>query len=182
MKNHFIPFALAIVSGLFITTHLFAQTTHNIKLSEKISVTFPQEPEKQDFEGVAQVYNLRLADSTANFLAVVSNLEKQAGLDAATLAEASLMPEFWDQAADGFMAQMGADAKLKNRAMKNIKGFDVMELTIERQEEGQAGLSTLTIYIFVQDVYSFNIGHSNRGGKADPKIKEAFFNSIVIAD
>jgi hypothetical protein len=182
MKNHFIPFTFATFLGLMITTHLFAQQTHPVKLSEKISVSFPQEPEKQDFEGVAQVYNLRLADSTANFLAVVSNLEKQAGLDAATLAEASLMPEFWDQTAEGFMGQMGPDAKLKNREMKNIKGFDVMELTIERQEEGQAGLNTLTIYIFVQDVYSFNIGHANRGGKADPKMKEAFFNSIVIAD
>jgi hypothetical protein len=182
MKNHFFSVGIATFFGLFVTTVLFAQTTHQVKLSEKVSVSFPQEPEKQDFEGAAQVYTLRLADSTTNFLAVVSDLEKQAGLDAATLAEATLMPEFWDQTAEGFMMQMGPDAKLKNREMKNIKGYDVMELTIERPGEDGGEASTLTIYIFVQDVFSFNIGHTSRGGKGDTKMKEAFFNSLIIED
>jgi hypothetical protein len=177
MKSTIISVLLSALAGLLTASVAKGQSTE-VKLTEKISLSFPQEPKKQEM-GPTNLYNLRLGDSTANFIAVASDLQKANGFDAATLAEASLSPEFWDTAADGFVAQMGTDAKLQSREMITIKGYDVMKLTIERPVE-KGGVNVLTVYIFVDDVYSINIAHTNRGGKADEKLKKAFFDSITI--
>jgi hypothetical protein len=91
-----------------------------------------------------------------------------------------MQPEFWDQAAESFLAQMGAEAKLKNREMKNVNGYDIMELTFERPNTEKGGINTITVYILVDDVYSLNIIHTNRSGKADETLKKAFFDSLTI--
>ncbi len=149
-----------------------------LKLTDKVIVQFPEIPKKQDL-GPALLYNLRLADSTANFLALASDLQKSNGLDAATLSEASMQPEFWDQAEQSFMTSVGDGAKLITRDMKNVSGIDVMEMVITRPTDN-GETNTLTVWIFVEGVYSLNFIHTNRGGKADAKKRDAFFSSIKI--
>ncbi|HSK12817.1 MAG TPA: hypothetical protein VK907_06345, partial [Phnomibacter sp.] len=75
-----------------------------VKLTEKVKVLFPQQPVKQE-NGPASLYLLRLEDSTANFLAVVTDLQQSVGLDEGTIAVAMLESTFWDEAANGFLAQ-----------------------------------------------------------------------------
>lgn len=178
MKSVILSACLAIAFTFVAPSAVFAQSI-NQKLTERISISFPAAYRTQEM-GPSILHNLRLADSTANFVVVVSDLLKGNGLDAATLAEASMAPEFWDQAEQGFLAQMGEGAKLKGREMKNINGYDIMELIIERPIIETGGINTLTVYIFVDDVYSLNIAHTNRNGKADEKLKKAFFDSITI--
>jgi hypothetical protein len=178
MKSSTIVVFLTSAFGFMASSCLFAQTKSQ-KLTERISISFPGEYSTRE-TGPATLYNLRLADSTANFVVVVSDLLKSNGLDAATLAAASMEPEFWDQAAESFLAQMGAEAKLKNREMKNVNGYDIMELTFERPNTEKGGINTITVYILVDDVYSLNIIHTNRSGKADETLKKAFFDSLTI--
>lgn len=177
MKSTVISVLLSALAGLLTASAARSQAIE-IKLTEKISVRFPHEPKKQEM-GPTLLYNLRLEDSTANFVAVATDMLKANGLDAATLAAASLEPEFWDQAAEGFLAQMGNNAKLASREMKNISGYDVLKLNIERPDD-KGCTNLITIYIFVDDVFSINIAHTNRGGKADEKLKTAFLESIMI--
>ena len=149
-----------------------------IKLSDKVSIQFPEKPITQDM-GPAKLYNLRLEDSSANFLALATDLQKSNGLDAATLSEASMQPEFWDQAEQGFISSMGESAKLVSREMKNITGIDVMQIVITRvTEKGET--NTVTVWIFVEDIYSINLIHTNRAGKADEKKRDAFFASVEV--
>jgi len=178
MKSIIITFLLSAVLGFFASTSAKGQAIEQ-KLTERVSIRFPAAYKKQDM-GANTLYNLRLADSTANFVAVVSDLLKSIGLDAATLTAASMSTEFWDQAEEGFMAQMGPDAKLLGREMKQIAAYDIMQLTIERPVKENNTMNTLTVWIFVDDVYSLNIAHTNRGGKADENLKKAFFESITI--
>jgi hypothetical protein len=180
MKSSTIIVLLSVAFGFLTSVGAKAQGLKQ-KLTERISVSFPAEYKTQEM-GPTKLYNLRMADSTANFVAIVSNLQESNGFDAATLVAASLEPEFWDQAANGFLAQMGEGASLKGREMKNIKGYDIMELTIERPTTKGSPNNTVTVYIFVDDVYSINIAHTNRGGKADENKRKAFFDSLVIND
>jgi len=178
MKSIIITFLLSAILGFFVSTSAKGQAIEQ-KLTDHVSIRFPAEYKKQDLESTT-LYSLRLADSTANFVAVVSDLLKSNGLDAATLTAASMSPEFWDQAEQGFMAQLGPDAKLLGREMKQIAAYDIMQLIIERPVKENNTMNTLTVWIFVDDVYSLNIAHTNRGGKADENLKKAFFASIAI--
>lgn len=166
----------AFIGG--ITVGRAQATTEMLKVTDKVSLKFPETPKKQDM-GPAILYNLRLADSTANFLALASDLQQSNGLDAATLAEASMQPEFWDQAEQSFVASIGEGAKLVSREMKNVSGIDVMEMVITRPTE-KGDTNTLTVWIFVEGVYSINLIHTNRAGKADVKKRDAFFSSVKI--
>ena len=180
MKLPQTAFILSALCSLFIGKILFAQEPVPTRLTEKISIHFPMQPNKEVMGDAATMYTLRLADSTANLMALVSNLQVQAGLDAATLGAAVLEKEFWDQSAEGFVAQMGPDAKLLKKEMKELNGYDIMELTMERPIPDGSGKNILTIYIIIDDVYSINIGHTNRNGKGDEKIMKAFFDSLKI--
>jgi hypothetical protein len=74
---------------------------------------------------------------------------------------------------------LGEDAKLITKDMKNISGIDAMEMVVERKTE-KGETNTITAWIFVEGVYSINVIHTNRAGKADTKIKDAFFASIKV--
>ncbi len=63
--------------------------------------------------------------------------------------------------------------------MKNISGYDVMKLDIDRPTD-KGAVNNITVYILVDDVYSLNIIHTNRGGKANEKLRDAFFESLTI--
>lgn len=178
MKSTIITLLLSAILGFIVSSNANAQASEQ-KLTERVSLRFPAAYKKQDM-GATVLYNLRLADSTANFVAIVSDLQKSNGLDAATLTAASMAPEFWDQAAEGFIAQLGPDSKLLSREMKQIAAYDILQLIIERPVKESNTMNTLTVWIFVDDVYSLNIVHTNRGGKADENLKKAFFESITI--
>ena len=180
MRTLPLAFILSALFAMVSSKILWAQDTTRVKLTENISLLFPGIPVKEEIGGSSAMYTLRHQDSTANFMAYVANLQEQAGLDAATLIEAQQDPSFWDQTSEGFVAQMGPDVKLIKKEMKALDGYDIMELTMERPAPDGGGINTLTIYILIDDVYSINIGHTNRSGKADEKVKQAFFNSINI--
>ncbi len=177
MKSKVFLMLMTAFFGSILIGH--SQTANEkIKLTDKVSIQFPEKPISQDM-GAAILLNLRLADSSANFLALASDLQKSNGLDAATLSEASMQPEFWDQTEQGFLSTLGEDAKLITKDMKNISGIDAMEMVVERKTE-KGETNTITAWIFVEGVYSINVIHTNRAGKADTKIKDAFFASIKV--
>jgi len=180
MKSTTVAVLLSFASGFLISAQLSAHSIQQ-NLSGRMSISFPSAFKTQEM-GPSTLYNLRLADSTANFVAIVTDLQKGSGIDAATLAKVSMQSEFWEQAAEGFMGQMGKGATLKSREMKTLKGYDIMQLTIERPNPDGSIPNSVTVYIFVDDVYSLNIAHTNRSGKADDKIKQAFFDSLTIKD
>jgi hypothetical protein len=177
MKSVIITLLLSILLGYGFASLAQGQP-QEIKLTEKVKIAFPATPSKSGIEA-AELYILKLSDSTANFIAAVTDLQKANGLDAGTLLEASMQPEFWDEAAKGLMAQMGNEAKEISRTMKNINGYDAMQIEIERQNsEGKTNI--ITALILVEGVKSINIMHTNRGGRADSKITKDFFDSISI--
>ena len=79
---------------VLVSATIQAQEVKQI-LTEKIQVTFPGQPVKRDL-GPAVTYAVRLADSTANFTAMVTDLEKANDLTADAIAEAMQEPEFWE--------------------------------------------------------------------------------------
>ncbi|HMP91527.1 MAG TPA: hypothetical protein PKD90_01545 [Phnomibacter sp.] len=148
-----------------------------IQLAEGVSIQFPTQPERRDM-GPATLYTLRLADSTANFNAIVSDLQKGNGLDAETLEAAKLDPVFWEQTEQAFLASLGPNAKLKESKRKTVSNSEALELTIERAQDGK--VSTLLVLIFTHGVYSFNVVYTNRNGQGSPALQDAFFSSIQI--
>lgn len=157
----------------------FAQET-KVQLTDKVSISFPEKPTTRDIQGMASIHTVRLADSTANFNAVVSNLEKSNGLSADVLESAQLDPGFWDQAQAGFVAQLGPDAKVLSKEVKQVAGKQVLNLVVSTERNGKK--SELTVYIFVQGVYSINIVHTKRADNASVEAKNKFFNSLQIAE
>lgn len=151
-----------------------------MQLTEKVSISFPEKPATRDIQGIASVHTLRLADSSANFNAVVSNLEKSNGLSADVLESAQLEPSFWDQAEAGFVAQLGPDAKVLSKQVKQISGKQVLNLVVSTERNGKK--SELTAYIFVQGVYSINIVYTKRTDSASAEAKNKFFSSLQIAE
>ncbi len=177
MKSVIITVLLSIILGFASATVAVGQT-QEIKLTEKAKVVFPGMPSKSGNDA-NNLYILKLSDSTANFIAAVTDLQKTNGFDEATLMEASMQPEFWEQAAKALLTQMGNEAKELNREMKNINGYDAMQIQFERPNtEGKTNI--ITALIFVDGVKSINIMHTNRGGRADTKVTKYFFDSITI--
>ncbi len=177
MKSAVIPALLSIIMG-FASASVANGQKQEIKLTEKAKVIFPGTPSKSGNEA-SDLYILKLSDSTANFIASVTDLQKANGFDEATLAEASMQPEFWEQAANGLMMQMGNEAKEISRTMKNIKGYDALQMEIQRPSyEGKTNI--ITALIFLEGVKSINIMHTNRGGRADAQLTKDFFESVII--
>ncbi len=108
MKSVTISVLLTLAFAFIISATAFAQSAEH-KLTERISINFP-EPVKKQERGPTNLYLIKLADSTANFMVIVADLNKANGLDAATITAASMEPEFWDQAETAFLAQMGNEA------------------------------------------------------------------------
>ncbi|GMQ27481.1 hypothetical protein [Algoriphagus confluentis] len=179
MKN---PFVLPLLLVLSLTVGSGYSSLAQVKSLEflpKATVVFPGEYESQE-RGPNTIYSYQSPDSLANFLVVVADLMRTSGLDAETLAMASLEPEFWLQVEQGFMGQLGADAKLENKSSMNVDGVEVLKLDVSRFRPETNTTNYLTAYIFVMDKYSINIAHTSRGGKADPEVRDAFFASLKI--
>lgn len=175
-----------MIKHLIIRTFLFlspvaalSQETR-VQLTDKISLGFPEKPSLNDMQGMASIHTVKSADSTADFIAVVSNLQKSHGLTVGMLESAKSTPEFMDQLQAGFMGQLGPDAKVLSKEVKEIGGNKVLSLSAATERNGRK--SELSVYIFVHDVYSINIVHRKRADGASVDARNAFFQSLRIAD
>jgi hypothetical protein len=164
--------------GLFVavSTTIQAQEVKQT-LTEKIQVTFPGQPVKRDL-GPAVTYTVRLADSTANFTAMVTDLEKANDLTADAIAEAMQEPEFWEEVEEGFLMQLGKDAKVVSREPRKIGQFEGREMVVERPNP-TGGTSKVTAWFFIEGKLSIYVVHNDRTGKADQALKAKYFASVV---
>jgi hypothetical protein len=170
--------SFAILASLFVSVAANAQETKQT-LTEKLQVTFPAPPVKRDM-GPSANYQLKLADSTANFTATVIDLEKANGITVEALSMAMLDPGFWDQMEQGMMQQMGKDAKVTSRQPKKVGELEARELIIERPNPS-GGTSQITVWVMIDGKNSINVVHNNRTGKADTALKDKFFASLTAA-
>ncbi|MGB4770021.1 MAG: hypothetical protein WBP58_01090 [Chitinophagaceae bacterium] len=173
-----------MVRKMIYTIGLFVVVSATVKaqevkqtLTEKIQVTFPAQPVKRDL-GPAVTYAVRLADSTANFTAMVTDLEKANNLTADAIAEAMLEPEFWEQVEQGFLMQMGKDAKVVSREPKKIGQSEGREMVLERPNP-TGGTSRITAWFFIEGKMSIYVVHNDKAGKADQALKAKYFASVV---
>lgn len=164
--------------GLFVAVSaaIQAQEVKQV-LTEKIQVTFPGQPVKRDL-GPAVTYAVRLADSTANFTAMVTDLEKANNLTADAIAEAMQEPEFWDQVEQGFLMQMGKDARVVSREPKKVGQNEGRELVLERPNPS-GGTSRITAWFFIEGKHSVYVVHNDKAGKADQALKAKYFASVL---
>lgn len=167
-------FALFLSLTLLTTFQSVAQSD-TVKL-ERIQLVFPGKV-KIDEQGPAKRCQLRLADSTANFQVIQTDLSSM-GLDEATAIAMQAEPAFWDQTRDGMVAQLG-DAKLIKDEMLEYKGTKVMELLMERPSK-EGGINRLTLRILIVGTYMVQYGHTDRNGKSDASMRDAFFASLQI--
>lgn len=172
---------LTLAAAILLTTTAFTQSTwEKITLTEKVQISFPAKPVEASPANGQKSFILKQADSTANYIVAVSDLQVMMGIDAATLETEMEKEESWEQAKNGFVASMGADAKLIKDEMTTVKGTRALKLVLERKND-KGGINTLTVLIFVNGTHSLNVMFNNRGGKADKKAEETFFNSIEIS-
>lgn len=161
---------------VLVSATIQAQEVKQI-LTEKIQVTFPGQPVKRDL-GPAVTYAVRLADSTANFTAMVTDLEKANDLTADAIAEAMQEPEFWEEVEEEFLMQMGKDAKVVNREPRKIGQFEGREMVVERPNL-TGGTSKVTAWFFIEGKLIVYVVHNDRTGKADQALKAKYFASVV---
>ena len=166
-----------VLSLLFgaVTFFQAAAQTDTVKL-ERIQLVFPAKVTLED-QGAAKRCQLRLADSTANFLLIQTDLSTM-GLDEATAIAMQGEPEFWEQTRTGLVAQMG-DAKLIKDEMLDYKGTKVMQMELERPSK-EGGINRLTLRTLIVGTYMIQYGHTDRNGKANAQVREAFFSSLQI--
>lgn len=167
---------LAMVLGV---NGLFAQE-NKVQLTEKVSIVFPEKPATRDMQGVATLHTLRLADSSANFNVIVTNLEKSNGLTADVLEAAKLEPAFWEQAETAFIASLGADAKLVSKEMKQVGNQEALSMQVTSERNGKKTL--FTVYILTEGVFSINVVYTNRSGQASETLRDNFFKSLAIKE
>jgi hypothetical protein len=155
----------------------FSQETQ-VQLTEKISVTFPEKPLMRDMQGVSVQHYVRLADSTANFIASATNLEKSSGMTSDLLQAAQQQDEFWEQAQKGFVAQLGTDATVVSSELKEISGKKVLHFVTSAMRNGAK--VEITVYMFFDGIYTINIIHQKRSEEASVEAKNKYFASLQI--
>lgn len=168
----------SIVLSLLFSAVTFFQAgaqADTVKL-ERIQLVFPGKVTLEE-QGPAKRCQLRLADSTANFQVIQTDLSAM-GLDESTAIAMQAEPAFWEQTRDGMVAQLG-DAKLIKDEMIDYKGANVMQLQMERPSK-EGGINRLTLRILIVGTYMIQYGHTDRNGKADAQLREAFFSSLQI--
>ncbi len=168
------------IAALLVTGLCNAQTPwEKVEINPGISISLPAKPNKSEPAKGQKTFILKHADSTANFIIAASDLGITMGIDEATLGAEMDKEESWEQAKTAFMGSMGATATLVKDEMTTIKGIKSLKLIIDRKNE-KGGMNTLTVFIFVKGTVSYNIIFNNRGGKADEKMKQQFFDSVEV--
>jgi hypothetical protein len=167
------------VLAILLPYYVSAQEA-KIQLTPKVSIIFPEKPTVREMQGVTTIYSVRLADSTANLNVVVSDLEKSAGLSAESLETEQQNPVFWEQVEAGFMAQVGQSATLLSKQIIERNNKKMLQLLISNERNGKK--SELSILIFVDGVYSFNIGYTKRTNEASTGVKDKFYSSLQFTN
>jgi hypothetical protein len=173
-----------MTKSLFITIFLslfsfaaFSQES-KIQLTEKASIIFPEKPDVRNMQDIATVYSLKLADSSANFFAIIQDLEKNNGLTADQLEAAQAGPDFWLQLESSFVAQLGSETQVLTRERKKLGANEVLILVLSTLRNGNK--MEVTSYVFIAGVYSINIIYNKRSDNASVDIKNNFFNSLIM--
>ncbi len=172
---------------LFVLAILIANITtaqnnwEKIALTEKVNISFPGKPLSASPAAGQKSFILKQADSTANYIVAVTDLQILMGIDAAALETEMEKEESWEQAKTAFMNGMGPEAKLIKNEMTQVRNNKALKLIIERKSDS-GGMNTLTVLIFVNGTNSMNVMFNNRGGKADRKAEQQFFDSIEIKE
>ena len=149
-----------------------------VQLTEKVFITFPEKPLMRDMQGISVQHYVRLGDSTANFIASATNLEKSSGMTADLLQAAQQQDEFWEQAQKGFVAQLGNDATVVSSELKEISGKKVLHFIVRATRNGAK--VEITVYMLFDDIYTVNIVHQKRSGEASVEAKNKYFASLQI--
>lgn len=150
-----------------------------VEISSNLTISFPAKPIKNEPANGQKTFILKHADSTANYIVAASDLGIAMGIDEATLSAEMEKEESWEQAKTAFIVSFGGEGKLVNDEMTTIKGIKALKFIIDRKND-KGGINTLTVFIFVKGTISYNIMFNNRGGKADEKMKQQFFDSVEI--
>jgi len=141
------------------------------------SLVFPAKPQLEEI-GANKRQQLRMADSSAIFQALQIDLS-QMGVDEATVIAMQAEPAFWEQTRDGLIAQVGGDTKLIKDEMLDWNGTKMMEMHLEKSSK-EGGINQLTLRMFFVGTNMIQYGHTNRNGKADPALRDAFLASLLI--
>ena len=149
-----------------------------IQLTDKVSVVFPEKPSTRNMQDIGVQHTLKLADSTANFYALATNLEKSSGMTADVLEAAQQESAFWEQLEKSFVAQVSNDASVLSSEIKQISGRQVLHLIISGTRNGNK--LEITSYIFIDGVYTVNIVHQKRSEDASADLKNKYFDSLNI--
>lgn len=169
-----------IIIGLILFFSPFAVMSQEtkIQLTDKVSVVFPEKPATRNMQDIGVQHTLKLADSTANFYAMATNLEKTSGMKADVLEAAQQEPAFWQQLEQSFVAQVSSDASVLSSEVKQINGKQVLHLIISGTRNGKK--LEITVYIFIDGVYTVNIVHQKRSEDASADLKNKYFGSLNI--
>ena len=149
-----------------------------IQLTENVTVVFPEKPISRNMQDVGVQHTLKLADSTANFYALATNLEKSSGMTADVLEAAQQESAFWQQLEQSFVAQVSSDASVLSSEVKQISGRQVLHLIISGTRNGKK--LEITVYIFIDGVHTVNIVHQKRAEEASADLKNKYFASLQI--
>jgi hypothetical protein len=171
-----------IFTGLLLVTCSWmahAQTEwKKIMLGNDVSILFPGAPAESGNNGQKSFVYMH-PDSTANMIALVSDLKVLAGIDEATLAAEMEKEEFWEQAKTGFMGSVGAGGTLVKDEVISIGDRQALRMELDRKNNS-GGVNKLTVLIFVKGTNSYNLIFNSRGGKADPSWQSKYFDSLSL--
>ena len=109
---------------------------------------------------------------------MATNLEKTSGMKADVLEAAQQEPAFWQQLEQSFVAQVSSDASVLSSEVKQINGKQVLHLIISGTRNGKK--LEITVYIFIDGVYTVNIVHQKRSEDASADLKNKYFGSLNI--
>lgn len=174
---------LFIIHFLFILFPIAAMSQETkIQLTEKVSISFPEIPEKPEVKNIqkgSSLYVVKLADGTANFNVVVQNLLEM-GQTTKQIESQQLNPSFWEQIEPTLIAPYGTETKVLAREFKKIGSKEVLSLVFSAVINGMN--REISSYFFIEGVNSINIVHYKRADSASVELKNNFFNSLKILD
>ena len=110
---------------------------------------------------------------------MATNLEKSSGMKADVLEAAQQETSFWEQLEQSFVAQVSSDASVLSSEVKQISGKQVLHLIVSGTRNGKK--LEITVYIFIDGVYTVNIVHQKRAEGASVELKNRFFNSLQLS-
>ena len=164
---------------IFCPFAVMSQET-KVQLTESVSIVFSEKPTTRNMQDIGVQHTLKLADSTANFYALATNLEKSSGMTADVLEAAQQESAFWQQLEQSFVAQVSNDASVLSSEIKEVSGRKVLHLIISGTRNGKK--LEITVYIFIDGVYTINIVHQKRSDDASADLKSKYFGSLLIGN